>query len=65
MNRSDLQQDICRNLFTPQQWELIYNFVGHALDDGDFNVSDVYAIRDKISLLFDEKVVNHQTIPCD
>lgn len=61
---SQLTKNIYRNLFTEAQWELIYNVVGNALDDDDFNASDVYVIRDKISLLFDEQVVNHQTTPC-
>ena len=60
-----LSQRIYRQLFTEDQWELIYNFVGNALDDDDFNSADVYAIRSKISLLFDEMEVNHQTTPCD
>lgn len=59
-----LSKSIYRNLFTEDQWELIYNFVGYALDNDDFNATDVYVIRDKISLLFDDKVVNHQTTPC-
>ena len=65
MTVSQLSKDIYRNLFTEDQWDLIYNFVGNALDDDDFNAEDVYAIRDKISLLFDDKEVNHQTTPCD
>jgi hypothetical protein len=62
---SQLSKTIYRNLFTEDQWELIYNFVGHALDDNDFNALNVYVIRNKISLLFDDKEVNHQTTPCD
>lgn len=65
MTVSQLSKNIYRNLFTEEQWELIYNFVGNALDDDDFNAEDVYVIRNKISLLFDEPVVNHQTTPCD
>jgi len=65
MTDSQLSKNIYRGLFTESQWDLIYNFVGNALDDDDFNASDVYVIRDKISLLFDEQVVNHQTTPCD
>lgn len=60
-----LSKNIYRNLFTEDQWELIYNFVGNALDADDFNAADVYSIRSKISLLFDEMEVNHQTTPCD
>jgi len=62
---SQLTKNIHRNLFTEDQWDLIYNFVGNALDDDDFKSSDVYAIRSKIHMLFDEPVVNHQTTPCD
>jgi len=62
---SQLTKNIYRNLFTEDQWDLIYNFVGNALDDDDFNSGDVYAIRSKIHLLFDEMEVNHQTTPCD
>ncbi len=65
MTDSQLSKNIYRNLFTEEQWELIYNFVGNALDDDDFNAEDVYVIRNKISLLFDDKEVNHQTTPCD
>jgi len=60
-----LSQRIYRQLFTEDQWDLIYNFVGHALDDDNFKVGDVYAIRSKIHLLFDDQVINHQTTPCD
>ena len=41
-------------LFSEDQWDLIYNFVGHALDDDDFDPEDVYTIRKKIHLLFDD-----------
>jgi hypothetical protein len=67
---SQLSKNIYRNLFTEDQWDLIYNYIGNALDDDDddddydFN-HDVYAIRSKIHMLFDEPVVNHQTTPCD
>jgi len=60
-----MTSQLTRNLFTEDQWDLIYNFVGNALDDDDFNSADVYAIRYKIHLLFDEMEVNHQTTPCD
>jgi len=60
-----LSQRIYRQLFTEDQWELIYNFVGNALDNDDFNAMDVYAIRSKIHLILHEQVVNHQTTPCD
>lgn len=41
-----------KELFTEQQWDLIYNFVGNALDDDDFDDDDVYAIRDTIHRMF-------------
>jgi len=37
--------------FTEEQWDLIYNFVGNALDDDDYNPEDVYTIRNKIHSL--------------
>ena len=52
MTNQDLSKTIYRNLFTKEQWDMIYNFVGHALDDDDFDVEDVYAIRNKIHTLF-------------
>jgi len=61
----NLSKTIYRQLFTEDQWELIYNFIGNALDDDYFNAEDVYAIRSKIHLLFDDMEVNHQTTPCD
>lgn len=41
-------------LFSEDQWDLIYAMVGHALDDDDFDPEDVYSIRNKIHLLFDD-----------
>ena len=52
MNNQELSKQIYRNLFTEDQWDLIYNFIGNALDDDLFNPEDVYAIRNKIHLLF-------------
>ena len=46
------QKQTLRDLFTEEQWDMIYNFVGNALDDDDFNADDVYAIRNKIHALF-------------
>ena len=50
-----LSKTIYRGLFTEDQWDLIYNFIGNALDDDLFNPEDVYAIRNKIHALFDEE----------
>ena len=47
-----LSKNIYRNLFSEDQWDLIYNFVGNALDDDDFDSEDVYDIRSKIHNLF-------------
>ena len=47
-----LSKRIYRDLFTEDQWDLIYNFVGNALDDDDFSEDDVYMIRTKIHALF-------------
>ena len=41
-----------KEFFTQDQWDLIYNFIGHALDDEDYNEEDVYAIRNNIHQLF-------------
>jgi regulator of sirC expression with transglutaminase-like and TPR domain len=49
-----LSRNIYRALFSEDQWDLIYNFVGHALDDDDFDPEDVYSIRNKIHALFDD-----------
>ena len=48
-----LSKTIYRQLFTGDQWDLIYNFAGHALDDDEYNPEDVYAIRNKIHALFE------------
>jgi hypothetical protein len=49
-----LSRNIYRQLFSDDQWDLIYNFVGHALDDDDFDPEDVYTIRNKIHAIFDD-----------
>lgn len=49
-----LSKTIYRQLFTEDQWDLIYNFVGNALDDDDIDPSDVYSIRNKIHLLLQD-----------
>jgi hypothetical protein len=41
-----------KEFFTEEQWDLIYNFVGNALDHDEFNPDDVYAIRNKIHSLY-------------
>ena len=52
MTNQDLSKTIYCQLFTEDQWDMIYNFIGNALDDDDFNADDVYAIRNKIEALF-------------
>jgi hypothetical protein len=49
-----LSQKVYAKLFSEDQWDLIYAMVGHALDDDDFDPEDVYTIRKKIHLLFDD-----------
>ena len=47
------QKQIVRDFFTDDEWDLIYNFIGNALDDDDFNPEDVYSVRNKIHSVFD------------
>jgi len=49
-----LSKNIYRQLFTEDQWDLIYNFIGNALDSDEYDPEDVYAIRNKIHQLFEE-----------
>jgi len=49
-----LSQKVYAKLFSPDQWDLIYSMVGHALDDDDFDSEDVYTIRNKIHAIFDD-----------
>lgn len=44
-----------KNLFSEDQWDLIYAMAGHALDDDKFNPEDVYHIRNTIHSIFDEE----------
>lgn len=46
--------DTLREFFTDSEWDLIYNFVGHALDDDEEESETVYNIRNKIHSLFEE-----------
>ena len=43
-----------KEFFTESEWDLIYNFIGNALDDDDFDPDDVYSVRNKIHSIFDE-----------
>ena len=40
--------------FTDSEWDLIYNFIGNALDDDLFDPDEVYSIRNKIHSIFVE-----------
>jgi hypothetical protein len=50
-----LSKRIYRQLFSDAEWDLIYNFVGHALDDDEEEPAIVYSIRNKIHSIFDEE----------
>jgi len=41
-----------KEFFTETEWDMIYNFIGHALDDDDYDPEQVYSIRSKIHNLF-------------
>ena len=41
-----------QEFFTENEWDMIYNFIGNALDNDDYECEDVYAIRAKIHDLF-------------
>ena len=41
-----------QEFFTETEWDIIYNFIGNALDNDDYESEDVYAIRAKIHNLF-------------
>jgi hypothetical protein len=44
-----------KEFFTDEEWDLIYNFVGHALNDDEEEPTIVYSIRNKIHSIFDEE----------
>ncbi len=41
-----------QEFFTENEWDMIYNFIGNALDNDDYDREDVYSIRAKIHNLF-------------
>ena len=49
-----LSRRIYRQLFTESEWDLIYNFIGNALDDESYDPDDVYNVRNKIHEIFKE-----------
>ncbi len=44
-----------KDFFTDEEWDLIYNFVGRALDDDEENPQTVYDIRNKIHSIFEDE----------
>jgi len=50
---SPMTHDI-KEFFTDSEWDLIYNFIGNALDDDYFDPEDVYSVRNKIHSIFRE-----------
>ena len=47
-----LKTQTVQEFFTETEWDMIYNFIGNALDNDDYDCEDVYAIRAKIHNLF-------------
>ena len=47
-----LKTKTVQEFFTETEWDMIYNFIGNALDCNDYECEDVYAIRAKIHNLF-------------
>lgn len=43
-----------KEFFTDSEWDLIYDFIGHALDD-DEESEIAYAVRNKIHSIFDKE----------
>ena len=43
-----------KEFFTESEWDLIYNFIGNALDDDLFDPVEVYSIRNKIHAIFED-----------
>ena len=41
-----------KEFFTETEWDMIYNFIGNALDNDDYDPEHVYSIRSKIHDLF-------------
>jgi hypothetical protein len=44
--------DTIKEFFTETEWDMIYNFIGNALDNDDYDPEQVYTIRSKIHNLF-------------
>ena len=44
--------DTIKEFFTETEWDMIYEFIGHALDDDNYDPEQVFTIRSKINDLF-------------
>jgi hypothetical protein len=44
--------DTIKEFFTEDEWDMIYNFIGNALDVDDYDPEQVYTIRSKIHNLY-------------
>lgn len=52
VKKMTLKTKTIQEFFTETEWDMIYNFIGNALDNDDYECEDVYAIRAKIHDLF-------------
>ena len=52
VKKMTLTTQTIQEFFTETEWDMIYNFIGNALDNDDYECEDVYAIRAKIHNLF-------------
>ena len=41
-----------KEFFTETEWDMLYEFIGHALDDDNYDPEQVFTIRSKIHNLF-------------
>ena len=44
--------DIVKEFFTETEWDMIYEFIGRALDNDDYDPEQVYTIRSKIHTIY-------------
>jgi len=51
--RTPSMPDTIKEFFTDEEWDMIYNLIGHGLDDDEENSDNVYSIRNKIHSLFE------------
>ena len=56
--------DTMKEFFTETEWDMIYNFIGNALDNDDYDPEQVYTIRSKIHNLFLWHFKNWHTGSC-